>query len=261
MMELKIIEWNIHGADDVYGYEMPSFVTEEILNNQKPDVFVLTEFIGNTSSEEAMNRLRTKYTLYDNFKNGNAVLIGVKNTLNIVSAKSYELIPEPDMPNFLGLELVFDPQKKINIIGMRTRILLRGSKEAKSTFKIKQLSMVNRFVEQIEGPYFLIGDLNVLGSWLNKPQQRETWNCGDGGISVIPEYSAAWKNPWRNEIAKAPLDNFIYKDVVIGQTKYDWDFRNKHGNHDIYFSNSDELILPVKKGYPDHAILSTSIAI
>lgn len=261
MMELKIIEWNIHGADDVNGYKMPSFVTEEILNNQKPDVFVLTEFIGNASSEKAMNRLRTKYTLYDNFKNGNAVLIGVKNTLNIVSAKSYELTPEPDNPNFLGLELVLDPQKKINLIGMRTRILLRGSKEDKSRFKKKQLSMVNRFVKQIEGPYFLIGDLNVLGTWLNKPQQRKTWNWGNGGISVIPGYSAAWKNYWGDEIAKAPLDNFIYKDVVIGPTKYDWEFRNKYENHDIYFSNGDKLKLPVEKGYPDHAILSTSIAI
>lgn len=258
MANLKIITWNLHGAANYKGnYKMPAFVVQTIVD-MKADIIVLTEYIKNESSKKINDKLQKKYEIFD-YYNGinNGVFIAVSREiigLNIkIENDNNDLVSSFNKNlDFLQVNIEIN-NKPISIVGSRVRIMLNGSAEEKLKYKQKQYDILNDHSKELGTNFVIIGDLNAHGTWLKKNGE---YNGGE--VHITKGHSYYWMN--HGELAMAPLDNCISKGLTFLNSKYVWDFREASENKNIYY-NQGRLVLPVKKNYPDHAILVTNFEI
>ncbi len=259
MVKLKIIAWNIHGAANFdKKYEMPDFVAEMIIS-MKADIIVLTEYIKNDSSEKLYKKLQAGYFIFEFYEEGkNGVFMGIRRDikgLNVDLEKdNKELISSfNEDVDFLQANISIN-DKPISIVGSRVRIKLNGSKEEKSNCKQKQYDKLSNYSKELGSNFIMIGDLNARGTWLKKNIE---FNGGE--VHVIEGNSYYWMN--YGNLAGAPLDNCISKGLTFLNSEYIWDFREIEENKDVYYNKEGRLALPVRKSYPDHAILVTNFEV
>lgn len=108
-MNIKFMEWNIHGMNGDK-YNMPvDFINNEIINVM-PDVFVLTEYIDN---EKFRKLICENYHIRYGGEYGNKILIGVKKN-----------ICECDISNdsINEIDITADPGEGIGVNGEKVRL-------------------------------------------------------------------------------------------------------------------------------------------
>lgn len=286
MNELKIIEWNIHGAASMgwnNKYEIKKFVVDRIIS-EKAQIVILNEFVISIGWDYFQSELtKNEYIWFiAHTSSQNGILIAINTNiegLSIEKIKKYEgnnitsIVNDhiKEQPNFLQVKLEINNQS-VYIIGIR----IRDDESYKNKMKqfeeiLKQLKTIGK-----DEVVMISGDFNHGAI---KYESDENYNYEDNSRkdynyqmmrklfkdlnldSHTPDYGSygrkfSWVMKFQN--IKVKEDHIITKKVKVTSIDYLWDFitsENGYGNlkPEDYKSN---LI-----GLPDHAILTATIEI
>lgn len=265
-MKYSILIWNIHGADGFSSYQMPNFVLEKILYEDK-DFVVITEFIRNSQWSSISRKLAKKYWRYTyqtKSNNKNEVLILVKKNLSCIekynamkSLKPKMLPPQADNPNFLEIELLLNDERTLYIIGVRIR----------DDNHTPQFKILVDYLNTLPKDAYIIcgGDFN---EWANPIGQKiksltvhtpyyYSLNKNDY-FQSLSTWSAILKDKY-GKYGKAIIDHVLTKNVSdVLLNDYLWDFVNSNNGYGKIQSDGYKSDL---KYLPDHGILIGELTI
>lgn len=255
MSNLKIIEWNIHGAGGYGNYATPNFVADEILS-KKVDIVIIVEFILGNNWDYLRRTLEKDYELFISpyTNNGNQVMVALKKESGFIVKNVVTVNPiDKNKPEFLQVETVLE-NTPLTIIG--ARIKTQGNNvEIASQFKF--LSDHLRLLK--DKKVLCAGDFNV---WKNPLSEKLCINSDNiftpkysmkpSDYNTLDTWSVVIKNLKTGVVGKSLSDHIIGFGMYSDSIKYNWDFVKKvngYGNKRPEDYKS-ELI-----GFPDHAIL------
>lgn len=268
---MRVLEWNIHGAQGYGNYCIPEFVADEIMQKEGlPDIIVLTEFVMGCGWDYLRGVLSKRYSLFCSpyVSKQNGVLIALRNDVfNLDSAVVTTGLntSETEKPNFLQVTLKHN-DIPFTVIG--TRIRVARDQELNIKLKKNQFKALDDHLSSMREEHVIcIGDFNVY--WSNK--DGSIWNKKEN--YTLPKTSESFelhtpkwnyeKNHFSYVLENNSLvsfDHVITRGIKItpASMQYDWSFINKENGY--YKSCNDKVLTPSDYksdliGLPDHAIL------
>jgi len=277
---IKILEWNVNQSGWIKNKTpIPNFVIKEIINEQKPDIFVLVEVFDLKGEIERLSKEFKGYTLFfvdrETINNTKEVLIGIKCDANIVvETESQIKCQDGNSPNFLQVDVKYQG-KGISVIGMRIKIDSRKqmNKESKKNYEERmktdykerklQLDSLIEHVNRIENSKTIImGDFNnsrffgnesalykdvkhlykgYLTEYYNYHLIKQDFN--ELGYDIFtPSKGYSWGGYIKN-------DHIVARGLKISKCEYKDDYKKRYS--EIYNSIGDYC-----PGIPDHTILT-----
>jgi serine/threonine protein phosphatase 1 len=166
---LRILEWNIN--QNVWLDKKTSiddFIIKEIVDEQKPDIFVLVEAFNLKGEIKELNEKFKGYRLFfadrEAVQNTNEVLIGIKTSTNLEFEAKPQIMPQDHKhPNFLRVDVKIN-KTPLSIIG--TRVLCERDKMKRS----EQLATLIEYCKSITIPVLILGDFNDHDCYTVKSQ-------------------------------------------------------------------------------------------
>ena len=272
---VRIIEWNINQATNLLNNNIiPNFVVDEVINN-KPDIFILTEFAKTTNYIDIIKKINDKGYDFEVTSNArckqNEVLIAWKN--NIFSIDR-ERIEKPlacvDMPEVLAVPLRWN-KRKIIIVGMRIKLFNNDYVMRKKQFE-KVMDLIR--AKYNDHKYLIIGgDFNNNKSNYKSCWWKDKWSLGvidsvakeNQYIRVTPDSIEGSSIYIKNNYTLFQEDHFLVSEgIEIKGIHYCRNFTKC--NSDIYLHGEDFQVynsqlktvtwaIPFGSGIPDHAML------
>ncbi len=272
--EIKIIEWNINQATNTFGYNsIPMFVLKELIEEQKADIFVITEFCRGKDFDvfvTVLDRNNYGYAVTNNSEylgwgkkhhNQNDILISwnkskcklVEDTvINNIVTKG-----DNNKPNFLCLDLeIF--KEIVSIAGVRITVQTNDSDRK------EQMKRVFEIIEEKEN-VVIAGDFNnkkrsYTGEWsikvLMDMAKKNKYNL------LTPSGQSLYQDKVYkvdNEIAD---DHFLTKGITIEEYQYDRTFTDRYASFYPFGHNFQGVVENIiawsivdGSGVPDHAML------
>ncbi|KAF1296610.1 hypothetical protein BAU15_14815 [Enterococcus sp. JM4C] len=269
---MKILSWNINCRSSVRR-KIPDLVIESIAA-KNPDVFCLNEFVKGVNYREFIDRLsKLGYEAFVDPRttgcSGNEILIAVKRE-HAVMTESFVINNDHKNPNFLHVAITRKNEEKINLIGVRIKILSPEknlSKDEKEKFQIKeakermcQLNNLVSYLEKLEGQQiYAIGDWNNY--YYDDNSKIDTWKSDDTylqnyysypllvskmatlGLTNYTPQGYSWLNKSVRSKKKYIRNDHVFSNANVSDLNYCWAFTNSIN------------YIPDEVGYPDHAML------
>lgn len=276
---MKVVTWNINCRSSKGG--IPKMVIKELLRTNA-DVACLTEFVKGENYHEFIDELRAfGYEVFTDPRtteySGNEILIAVKSEYAI-KTETFVICNDDKNPNFLHVTITRENEKKINLVGVRVKIMSPKnnlSKDEREKFQINeakermcQVNNLASYLQKMDGKIYVMGDWNnyfyddnsKVDSWkLDKAYLQNYYSYPLlvnkmetlGLTNYTPQgnrqsvYSWVNKNIWSNK--KYIRNDHVFSNTKVYEVTYCWEF-----------TNSTEYISD-KVGYPDHAMLIFTI--
>ncbi len=288
---LKVMEWNIGARTGRPGYSVPvNLIVNQVLE-QRPDIFVLTEFVQAGGWLDLKEILAREYDLsispYQPHQNG--ICIGIRKDSGIacVRENAHTFDGGPDFHEVV----VRINGKPVSVIGTRIRIGADSEKIAEQKQRFEQFLRLVEHIAPLEN-VLVLGDFNnsrILGDehetdakkiacayegkaslYHNfQKMQAALMEKTGGKFSLrtaegpMPSVGAFWDGRNRKAIAPKPNEKLKNKydhlimntDLDVQAVKYEWNFVESYGREKFEDGEDPDI----RAGFPDHAILLAEI--
>ena len=289
---LKVMEWNIGARTGRPGYSVPvNLIVNQVLE-QRPDIFVLTEFVQAGGWLDLKEILAREYDLsispYQPHQNG--ICIGIRKGSGICVSENENARSDAGGPDFHEVVVRING-KPVSVIGTRIRIGADSRKISEQKRRFEQFLRLVEHIAPLEN-VLVLGDFNnsrILGDehetdakkiacayegkaslYHNfQKMQAALMEKTGGKFSLrtaegpMPSVGAFWDGRNRKASAPEPNEDQRHKydhiitnaDLGVQEVKYDWKFVKSYGREKFEDGEHPDI----RAGFPDHAILLAEI--
>lgn len=277
-MNLKVIEWNIHGAASMgwnNNYTIQEFVVNRIIDaDEKADIIILVEFVVAKGWDYLQSKFEENnyiwFMTYISSQNG--ILIAIKKHiegLNLEEIKKCEgdkisttmNTGIAEKPDFIQVELKVEEKQPIFIIGTRIRVDSgkNTDDDKKVALKRNQFKELDAYLSKIgSGQVICAGDFNAYWPSIWKTKKNTTLPKTSQTYDLHTQWDLAKKQfSYVLPIGtKCTFDHIISRGVAVSNIEYNWDFVSISNGYDNLKAEDYKSHLI---GLPDHAILIADI--